>query len=206
MDTPLDIVGGQTYTVTWDGAEYECTCVDDGKTNILGNTSIFGNGIDTGEPFLYDYNQKAFATLDTSASHTISVKRVEETVTPMAEEFIPNIPADKLPAGGVTTLHINVTAVNFETMEATFTADKTPAEMAQAAVNGPVWCVVTFEAGIFGEEAVTISAPPAWNSGRMAFGESINPEHNANGYNTNSYFVMQRSSDNWTLDITQFGG
>ena len=25
MDTPLDIAGGQTYTVTWDAAEYECT-------------------------------------------------------------------------------------------------------------------------------------------------------------------------------------
>ena len=89
MDAPLDIVGGQTYKVTWDEAEYECTCVDDGKTKFLGNASIFGNGIDTGEPFLYHWYQKAFATFDTSASHTISVKRVEEIVTPMAEEFLP---------------------------------------------------------------------------------------------------------------------
>ena len=104
MGAPLDIFGGQTYTVTWDGAEYECTCVDDGKTNSRGNTSIFGNGIDTGEPFLYDYNQKAFATFDTSASHTISVKTTQETITPMSAEFIPkmNVSAFTNDAGYLT--------------------------------------------------------------------------------------------------------
>lgn len=91
MATALDIVGGQTYTVNWDGAEYECVCVDDGKDEYLGNKSIFGSGDDTGEPFLYDLGKNAFATLDTSAAHTISVKRIEETVTPMAAEFLPNI-------------------------------------------------------------------------------------------------------------------
>lgn len=90
MDTALDIVRGQTYAVNWDGTEYQCVCADDGKGNrLLGNTYIMGDGIDTGEPFLYDFFQKAFATLDTSATHTISVKRTEEIVTPMAEEFLP---------------------------------------------------------------------------------------------------------------------
>ena len=89
MATALDIVGGQTYTVSWDGTEYECVCFDDGKEKYLGNNSIFGASIDTGEPFLYDFYQKAFATLDTSTSHTVSVKTTAETVTPMAEEFIP---------------------------------------------------------------------------------------------------------------------
>ena len=103
MSTALDIVGGQTYTVSWDGTEYEYVCVDDGKDIYLGNYSIFGSGNDTGEPFFYSWNQKAFATFDTSASHTISVKRVEETVTPMAEEFLPNIPADKIPTGANST-------------------------------------------------------------------------------------------------------
>ena len=50
-------------------------------------------GDDTGEPFLYTYNNVTpngqFNTLDTAASHTISVKTTEETVTPMAEEFLP---------------------------------------------------------------------------------------------------------------------
>ena len=103
LTNALEIVGGQTYTVSWDGTEYECVCVDDGKEARLGNNSIFGSGDDTGEPFLYDLDQNAFATLDTAASHTISVKGIAETVTPMAEEFLPNIPADKLPANTKNT-------------------------------------------------------------------------------------------------------
>ena len=89
ISTALDIVGGQTYTVNWDGTEYECVCIDDGKVVYLGNVSIMGSGDDTGEPFLYSFDEKIFATLDTSASHTISVKTTEEIVTPMTEEFIP---------------------------------------------------------------------------------------------------------------------
>lgn len=89
LTNALEIVGGQTYTVSWDGTEYECVCFYDGKETYLGNLSIFDSGDDTGEPFLYILGQNAFATLDTSASHTISVKRTVETVTPMAEEFLP---------------------------------------------------------------------------------------------------------------------
>ena len=109
-------------------------------------------------------------------------------------------------AGGVTTLHINVTAVNMETMEATFTADKTPAEMQQAAVTGPVWCVVTIAAGIMGEEAVSIGVPPAWNGGTIAFGSVTANVHNDNGNNKTGCVVQQRGSDNWIFDVTQFGG
>ena len=90
----FDIVEGQTYTVNWDGTEYECVgSVSGSGTPVLGNLSIAGEGDDTGEPFIYVYNTKQhtsfFATLDTAASHTISVKITEETVTPMAEEYLP---------------------------------------------------------------------------------------------------------------------
>ena len=91
---PFEISEGQTYTVNWDGTEYECVCF--ALTDIVyrfGNMSILGEGSDTGEPFLYTYKirkqEGVFITLDTSASHTISVKTTEETVTPMAEEFLP---------------------------------------------------------------------------------------------------------------------
>lgn len=86
----LEIVEGQTYTVNWDGAEYECVCSAYNSSLVLGNLPIMGMGDDTGEPFLYNSQFTAFATLDTSASHTISVKRTEEIVTPMAEEFLPS--------------------------------------------------------------------------------------------------------------------
>ena len=87
----FEIVEGQTYTVNWDGTEYECVCFKFNSLLGIGNLSIFGQGADTGEPFIYDTEFHAFTTNDTSASHTISVKTTEEVITPMAEEFIPNI-------------------------------------------------------------------------------------------------------------------
>ena len=90
----LDIVVGQTYTVNWDGTEYECVCFVFNSIPALGNLSITGAGSDTGEPFIYikgngDSIGSSFGTLDASTSHTISVKTTGEIVTPMAEEFIP---------------------------------------------------------------------------------------------------------------------
>lgn len=87
------VVEGQTYTVNWDGTEYECVGFISNSMTLLGNLSIAGMGDDTGEPFMYVYSETdfmgQFATLDTSASHTISVKTIGEIVTPMAEEFLP---------------------------------------------------------------------------------------------------------------------
>lgn len=88
----LAIAEGQTYVVNWDGTEYECVCVYYQGSSWLGNLSMMGTGVDTGEPFLYSESNVGFAfgTFDTSASHTISVKGIEETVTPMATEFLPS--------------------------------------------------------------------------------------------------------------------
>lgn len=93
LKSGFKIVDGQTYTVNWDGTEYECVGVISDSMTLLGNLSIAGMGDDTGEPFVYGYNieQAAgiFATNGTSASHTISVKTTGEIFTPMAEEFLP---------------------------------------------------------------------------------------------------------------------
>ena len=93
LQSPPEIVVGQTYTVKWDGTEYECVCSVFDSMPFLGNLSIMGSDDNTGEPFIYRYdlNEAAgqFATLDTSASHTISVKTGEEVVTPIAKEFLP---------------------------------------------------------------------------------------------------------------------
>lgn len=61
--------------------------------------------------------------------------------------------------GAITTLHINVTGINTETKEPIFTADKTPMEMMQASTNGPIWCVISFAAGLLVEEAVSFGVP-----------------------------------------------
>ena len=107
-------------------------------------------------------------------------------------------------SGGVTTLHINVTAINMETMKATFTADKTPAEMQQASVNGPIWCVVTFEAGTMEEHAVSIGIPPAWLGGEATFGAATAIVHENDGGNKIIYAVRRGLSDSWILDLSAF--
>ena len=92
LTNALEIVEGQTYTVKWDGTEYECVCHASSSMHILGNLSIIGAGDDTGEPFIYlnvPSVASEFETMDTAASHTISVKKTGEIATPMAEEFLP---------------------------------------------------------------------------------------------------------------------
>lgn len=90
LTNAFEIVKGQTYTVNWDGTEYECVCFVFDSILAFGNLSIAGIGDDTGEPFFYDSAERTFLTIDTSASHTISVKTTVKTATPMAEEFLPS--------------------------------------------------------------------------------------------------------------------
>ena len=87
IENALEIIEGQTYIAHWDGTEYECVCSVFDTVPLFGNLSIFGMGDDTGEPFMYVEGE--FITLDTSASHTIRVKGMKVTVTPIAEEFLP---------------------------------------------------------------------------------------------------------------------
>ena len=120
----LDIVVGQTYTVNWDGTEYECVCSVFNSIPALGNLSIMGTGDDTGEPFLYikgngDSVGSAFGTLDASASHTISVKTTGEIVTPMADEFIP-----------ATAL------ITYDSSTGTFSSDLTNNELRKRLLSG----------------------------------------------------------------------
>ena len=89
---------GETYKVYWDGAAYECTCVDFNSGYAIGNLSILGLGSDTGEPFLIPFGaEPIIATTDTAASHTISISGLSVEVVKIDEKYLPTIPADKLP-------------------------------------------------------------------------------------------------------------
>ena len=90
------VTAGQTYVVNWDGTSYECVgFAVDNTLYAIGNASIAGESSNTGEPFLYTIATGAgaigqFYTIDTTASHTISVKTTEEVIIPMSEEFLPS--------------------------------------------------------------------------------------------------------------------
>ena len=131
LTNALKIVDGQTYIVNWDGAEYECVGIGSQSQFALGNLSIAGGGSDTGEPFVYVYNIKRavgmFATLDTAASHTISVKTTAETVTPIDEKYLPENLATK-----ADVEHAQTTANNAQT---TANNAQTTANNAQTTAN-----------------------------------------------------------------------
>ena len=108
-------------------------------------------------------------------------------------------------SGVVTTLHINVTAVNRETREPTFTADKTPAEMQQASVNGPIWCVVTFAAGVVSGEALSLGIPPSMGPiNTVAFGRAVRTVHNKAGNNDIAFAVEGAPDYEWHINLAAF--
>ena len=93
---------GQTYKVTWDGATYECVCVDFSGSLFIGNLSIAFGGSDTGEPFLMGINNGSgigIFTKDTSASHTISISGSIAEVVQIPDKYISNIFRDVVIAG-----------------------------------------------------------------------------------------------------------
>ena len=93
---------GQTYKVTWDGAVYECACVNFNGGTFIGNLSIAGFGSDTGEPFLMGINNGSgieIYTTDTSASHTISISGSIAEVTQIPDKYISDTFRDVVIAG-----------------------------------------------------------------------------------------------------------
>ena len=72
---------GETYKVYWDGAVYECVCVDFNNILTIGNLSIIRGGPDTGEPFFMNIHNGAgilIGTSDTSDTHTFSISQEGE--------------------------------------------------------------------------------------------------------------------------------
>lgn len=93
---------GETYNVSWDGAAYECVCVDFRNSLFIGNLSIASSGSDTGEPFLMWINNGSeieIYTKDASASHTISISGSIAEVVQIPDKYISNTFRDVVIAG-----------------------------------------------------------------------------------------------------------
>ena len=84
---------GETYTVSWDGTLYKTVCADVDGIPTIGNLSILGEGSDTGEPFAISQTDRIqIVTLNTSASHTISISRIgAPEVVKIDEKYLPAI-------------------------------------------------------------------------------------------------------------------
>lgn len=89
----FEAIVGETYKVYWDGAAYECTCVNFINTPVIGNLSIIGADPDTGEPFAMNVNNGEgieIVTTDTSASHTFSISRFVQEVVKIDKKYLPS--------------------------------------------------------------------------------------------------------------------
>lgn len=85
----IDISDGQTFTVVWDGVEYSCVGHAIKGTSYIGNPAGFGLEA-TSEPFLYfNAERPAWASYDTTTSHTISVITQATVYEEIDEIFLP---------------------------------------------------------------------------------------------------------------------
>ena len=97
---------------------------------------------------------------------------------------------------GVTTLHIYISAIDKETLKPTFTADKSPEELFY--VTTPTWCIMTFAAGLFGENETSVAIPPVFSGGAPSFGHLYDTDKNV-------YVVYGNIEKNrWDLNLAYF--
>lgn len=104
ISTTIELAAGETYEVSWDGAVYECVCESVSGSPVIGNMSIIGAGADTGEPFvitpLADNRGTEIYTLDTSASHAISISTFASAeVVKIPDKYISDTFRDVVIAG-----------------------------------------------------------------------------------------------------------
>ena len=148
---------GETYKVSWDGSVYESTCLEFSKALTIGNLSIMGEGSDTGEPFLMVIKNGQFAsdrngidihTLDTSASHTISISGRTTQVVKIDEKYLPDTVAAKS--------DVEVAQTTAENAQTTANAAKTTAENAQTTANAAKSTAETAKSKV--EKALTVES------------------------------------------------
>ena len=98
LESTFSATVGETYKVSWDGAVYECACVDFSGMTVIGNLSIMGAGSDTGAPFVMTVNNGMaldIYTADTASSHTISISRTAPQIVKIDEKYLPDNLANK---------------------------------------------------------------------------------------------------------------
>lgn len=87
----FDAVEGQTYTISWDGTDYECEPTKLYGATFIGNLAVVGTGTDTGEPFLFMFqNQWTVASSDSASEHVISIKIVTPQIVQIDKKYLPS--------------------------------------------------------------------------------------------------------------------
>ena len=101
----LGLETGETYTVNFDGTEYACTASIYNNLVYIGNISISGNGNNTEEPFLIGLKgAQCVLFTPSSGTHIVSVIYESTSVKQIDAQYLPDIPAEKLPTKHVISI------------------------------------------------------------------------------------------------------
>ena len=93
LPKPIEFVVGQTYEVKWDDETYSCVAFDLNGIGAIGNPGVFGDGTDTGEPFIMSIS-KAEGSGVVFAPEAIGTHTVEVTTTKVVKldkKYLPDL-------------------------------------------------------------------------------------------------------------------
>lgn len=87
-----EIIEGQIYTITWDGAEYECKAYIAQGPNFpsLGNGMIGGSSGGNGEPFFITIYYGDVMVFGADGEHTISISTSAEIIKKLDAKYLPD--------------------------------------------------------------------------------------------------------------------
>ena len=86
----FDAVEGQTYTISWDGTDYVCTCILYNGGQFFGNLGVFGFGDDTGEPFTFVHGEMwEVYTTESETEHVIGITGNVAPIAKIDKKYLP---------------------------------------------------------------------------------------------------------------------
>ena len=95
----IEFVVGQTYEVKWDDETYSCVAFDINGIGGIGNQGVFGDGIDTGEPFIMMISKAhKMGIVNATTRKVIGTHTIEVTTTKVVtldRKYLPDTIADK---------------------------------------------------------------------------------------------------------------
>jgi hypothetical protein len=100
MGSTIGLEVGKTYTVKLDSGNYTAVCKEETKDGItartLGNTSIYGEGEDTGESFLvsevFTAEESVIIIVDRNqGTHAEIIDLAGETIHPIDPKYLPGV-------------------------------------------------------------------------------------------------------------------
>ena len=135
LPEPIEFIVGQTYEVKWDDETYSCVAFDSNGISAIGNQGVFGDGTDTGEPFIMMISKaegfgRVFAP-EAIGTHTVEVTTTK--VVTLDRKYLPDTIADKSEVEAAKTTATNAQSTANDAKTAAKTA-KTTANDAQSAV------------------------------------------------------------------------